>query len=130
MLTYHMEHRNSESRYYYIYKMIKKDIQEGKLKKGEKLPSKRALAEHLGVSLITVENAYQRLKGILRRGREAAIMSVRFMQCHACRNRTDSFICFRSRKNRLRGLGKKCLIFRIHCILRRFVLLLLLMEKS
>lgn len=62
MLTYNMEHRNSESRYYYIYKMIKKDIQEGNLKKGEKLPSKRALAEHLGVSLITVENAYQMLK--------------------------------------------------------------------
>lgn len=62
MLTYNMEHRNEESRYYYIYKMIKRDIQEGRLKKGEKLPSKRALAEHLGVSLITVENAYQMLK--------------------------------------------------------------------
>ena len=62
MLTYNMEHRDNESRYYYIYKMIKKDIQDGTLRKGEKLPSKRALAEHLGVSLITVENAYQMLK--------------------------------------------------------------------
>lgn len=62
MLTYNMDCRDGESRYYYIYKMIRKDIQDGKLKKGEKLPSKRALAEHLGVSLITVENAYLMLR--------------------------------------------------------------------
>jgi len=42
--------------------MIRRDIERGKLKKGEKLPSKRSLAEHLGISLITVENAYQMLK--------------------------------------------------------------------
>ena len=43
-------------------KCIRRDIERGKLKKGEKLPSKRSLAEHLGISLITVENAYQMLK--------------------------------------------------------------------
>jgi GntR family transcriptional regulator/MocR family aminotransferase len=42
--------------------MIRRDIELGNLKKNEKLPSKRSLAEHLGVSLITVENAYQMLK--------------------------------------------------------------------
>jgi GntR family transcriptional regulator/MocR family aminotransferase len=42
--------------------MIRRDIELGNLKKNEKLPSKRSLAEHLGVSLITVENAYQLLK--------------------------------------------------------------------
>lgn len=62
MLTYNMEQRNSEAKYYYIYKEIKKDILSGILKKNEKLPSKRSLAEHLGVSLITIENAYQMLK--------------------------------------------------------------------
>ncbi len=62
MLTYHIDHRDSEPKYYYIYKKIKKDILSGNLKEGEKLPSKRSLAEHLGVSLITVENAYQLLK--------------------------------------------------------------------
>jgi GntR family transcriptional regulator/MocR family aminotransferase len=41
---------------------MKEDILSGILKKGEKLPSKRTLAEHLGISLITVENAYQMLK--------------------------------------------------------------------
>ena len=62
MLTYNLEQRNDEPKYYYIYKMIRKDIEDGALKKGEKLPSKRSLAEHLGVSLITVENSYQMLK--------------------------------------------------------------------
>ena len=62
MLTYNLEQRNDEPKYYYIYKMIRKDIEDGALKKGEKLPSKRSLAEHLGISLITVENAYQMLK--------------------------------------------------------------------
>lgn len=62
MLTYNIDNRDSESKYYYIYKKIKKDILSGVLKEDEKLPSKRSLAEHLGVSLITVENAYQLLK--------------------------------------------------------------------
>ena len=62
MLTYNLEQRNDEPKYYYIYKMIRKDIEDGSLKKGEKLPSKRSLAEHLGVSLITVENSFQMLK--------------------------------------------------------------------
>lgn len=62
MLTYNLEQRSEEPKYYYIYKMIRRDIQLGNLKKNEKLPSKRNLAEHLGVSLITVENAYQMLK--------------------------------------------------------------------
>lgn len=62
MLTYNIMHRGDEPRYYYIYKMIKRDIQTGILQKGERLPSKRALAEHLGVSVITIENAYQMLR--------------------------------------------------------------------
>lgn len=62
MLTYNMESRDGSSKYYYIYQMIRKDIENGILVKNQKLPSKRSLAEHLGVSLITVENAYQMLK--------------------------------------------------------------------
>lgn len=62
MLTYNLTQRKDEPKYYYIYKSIRKDIEGGTLKKGEKLPSKRSLAEHLGVSLITIENAYQMLK--------------------------------------------------------------------
>ena len=62
MLTYAMNQRDDKSKYMYLYSAIKEDILLGTLKKNEKLPSKRSLAEHLGVSLITVENAYQMLK--------------------------------------------------------------------
>ena len=62
MLTYAMNQRDEKSKYYYLYSAIKDDILSGTLKKNEKLPSKRSLAEHLGVSLITVETAYQMLK--------------------------------------------------------------------
>ena len=62
MLTYSMNQRDDKSKYYYLYSAIKEDILSGIIKKNEKLPSKRALAEHLGVSLITVETAYQMLK--------------------------------------------------------------------
>ena len=62
MLTYAMSQRDEKSKYYYLYSAIKEDILSGTLKKNEKLPSKRSLAEHLGISLITVETAYQMLK--------------------------------------------------------------------
>ena len=62
MLTYPMNQRDEKSKYYFLYKSIKEDILTGVLKKNERLPSKRSLAEHLGVSLITVETAYQMLK--------------------------------------------------------------------
>ena len=62
MLTYPMNQRDEKSKYYYLYTAIKEDILSGTLKKNEKLPSKRSLAEHLGISLITVETAYQMLK--------------------------------------------------------------------
>lgn len=62
MLTYGMNQRDDKSKYYYLYSSIKEDILSGTIKKNEKLPSKRSLAEHLGVSLITVETAYQMLK--------------------------------------------------------------------
>lgn len=44
-----------------LYRHIVARIRAGDLREGEKLPSKRALAEHLGVSLTTVERAYSLL---------------------------------------------------------------------
>lgn len=53
---------NEEKPYYIqIYQYIAEQTNEGFLKGGEKLPSKRALALHLGVSVNTVVNAYNLL---------------------------------------------------------------------
>ncbi len=63
MLSYDLDQRGSESRYEYLYRCIRDDIVAGKIEAGERLPSKRALAAHLGVGLVTVENAYAQLVG-------------------------------------------------------------------
>lgn len=61
MLTYNLDNLQGESMYAHLYSCIKKDITQKRLQAGEKLPSKRTLAKNLGVSLITVENAYAQL---------------------------------------------------------------------
>ena len=61
MLTYSFEDKGSDSLYESLYKQIRQDILNYKLSPDEKLPSKRALAKHLNVSTITVENAYLQL---------------------------------------------------------------------
>ncbi len=61
MLTYNMENRGASSKFEYLYTLIKADIRAGRLRPGERMPSKRGLAEHLGVSVITVESAYAQL---------------------------------------------------------------------
>lgn len=62
MLTYSFEGRGDESLYEYLYKCIKNDILKGRLKPDEKLPSKRAFAAQMNVSVITVENSYAQLQ--------------------------------------------------------------------
>ena len=61
MLTYSLENTNGLPIYKYLYECIKRDILLGTLQAGEKLPSKRRFAEHLKISIITVENAYAQL---------------------------------------------------------------------
>lgn len=58
MLTYQLENKN---KYWSLYSRIRGDILSGKLSGGERLPSKRALAENLCVSVITVQTAYEQL---------------------------------------------------------------------
>ncbi|HIY21975.1 MAG TPA: PLP-dependent aminotransferase family protein [Candidatus Flavonifractor merdigallinarum] len=62
MLTYDLEARGGLSLYDYLTRCIKGDILAGTLRPGEKLPSKRALARHLEVSVSTVETAYAQLE--------------------------------------------------------------------
>ena len=85
MLTYNFSNIGSDSLYEYLYKCIKNDILLGNIRPGEKLPSKRTFAKNLGISVITVENAYAQLvaEGYLysmpKRGFYAASCS-RFLQ--------------------------------------------------
>lgn len=61
MLTYFFNDIGSDSLYEHLYKCIKKDIEQGRLSANERLPSKRAFAKNLGISTITIENAYAKL---------------------------------------------------------------------
>ena len=55
--------RNADNKCLYerLYEEIKQDILHGRLADGARLPSKRAQAERLGISVVTVENAYAQL---------------------------------------------------------------------
>ncbi len=68
MLTYSLKKAPGLPLYECLYRLLRGDIRSGALAPGEKLPSKRALAENLKVSTITVEAAYQKLlaEGYLR----------------------------------------------------------------
>ena len=61
MLTYELKKSPGVPLYEALYRCIRGDILSGTLQPGEKLPSKRALAQHLEVSKITVETAYNQL---------------------------------------------------------------------
>lgn len=61
MLTYKFDKTRSDYLYEQLYNFIKNDILNGVLSANEKLPSKRSLAQHNNISVITVENAYGQL---------------------------------------------------------------------
>ena len=52
---------SGKNKYYTLYENLRRDILRGKLKSGEKLPSKRTLAAELGVSVVTVQTAFDQL---------------------------------------------------------------------
>ncbi|NLC93573.1 MAG: winged helix-turn-helix transcriptional regulator, partial [Treponema sp.] len=62
MLTYSFDSIGNKKIYIYLYECIKNDITNNKLKSGDKLPSKRAFAANLGISIVTVESAYVQLQ--------------------------------------------------------------------
>ena len=67
-ITFPLLTSGGEPYYLQLYRHILKEIQKGGLQAGEKLPSKRTLAQHLSVSVNTVDAAYQMLttEGYLR----------------------------------------------------------------
>ena len=62
MLTYYLSTYKNLPLYEALYDCIRQDILNGTLSEGERLPSKRALAKHLNISITTVEHAYQKLE--------------------------------------------------------------------
>lgn len=61
MITYSFTDIGSETLYQHLYHCLKSDIVAGNLKENDRLPSKRSFAKNLGISVITVENAYAQL---------------------------------------------------------------------
>ena len=61
MLNYTPSPAKGVPLYQGLYRCIREDILSGRLKADAKLPSKRSLAQHMKVSVITVENAYAQL---------------------------------------------------------------------
>ena len=59
--TYTLSRTSRQPLYEQLYRAIRQDILSGALAGGDKLPSKRALAEHLNVGKVTVETAYAQL---------------------------------------------------------------------
>lgn len=61
MLVYDLNEKGKKSKYEYLYQCLKNDILSGKLAEGQKMPSKRQLAEANHISVRTVMNAYEQL---------------------------------------------------------------------
>lgn len=61
MLTYELKKTPALPLYEALYRCIREDILSGRLPGDSKLPSKRALAQNLEISKITVEGAYNQL---------------------------------------------------------------------
>lgn len=60
-LTINLQTRSEVPLYEQIYQYMKREIQEGRIASGDKLPSSRSLSRHLEVSRSTVELAYEQL---------------------------------------------------------------------
>ena len=57
-MRYVIEKHGAESAYWQLYTQLRREILSGEIPRGLRLPSKRLLAEELGISVITVEHAY------------------------------------------------------------------------
>jgi DNA-binding transcriptional regulator YhcF (GntR family) len=61
MLSYSLSEKSKTPLYEQLYQLIRDDILENRLEADSILPSKRNLAEHLSISVMTVENTYNQL---------------------------------------------------------------------
>lgn len=61
MFTYILDAKSKTPIYEQLYNNIKRDILNKTIQNGDRLPSKRKLATHLKISVLTVETAYEQL---------------------------------------------------------------------
>lgn len=61
MFTFNLDSNKKIPLYEQLYICIRNELETGGIKFGEKLPSKRELASHLKISVVTVESAYSQL---------------------------------------------------------------------
>ena len=80
-MRYSIDHEQKKPAYLQLYEQLREDIVAGVWREGEKLPSKRLLAQECGISVITVEHALEILCD----------------EGYACaRERSGCFVCYRS----------------------------------
>lgn len=58
-MNYHISRENNKPAYLQLYECLKHDIVTGVFSYGAKMPSKRTLSEDTGISVITVQHAYE-----------------------------------------------------------------------
>lgn len=61
MFTFYIDRKSNVPIYVQLYQFIRSQIEDGTIKANDKLPSKRKLSNHLEISQITVDSAYQQL---------------------------------------------------------------------
>lgn len=78
----YLDPKNSKAAYLQLYELLRKEIVNGVYPTGSKLPSKRLLAEESGVSVITVEHAYN------------ILAEEGYIEAH---QRSGYYVCYRAR---------------------------------
>ena len=61
MVSVEIDYNSGRSLYVQLYDYLKREITEGRIETGERLPSLRAMADEAGVSVTTVKMAYEQL---------------------------------------------------------------------
>ena len=61
MISFEFDNNSAKSLYVQLYEHLKREISEGRISTGERLPSLRVMADSLGISVTTVKLAYDQL---------------------------------------------------------------------
>lgn len=61
MISFEFDNNSAKSLYVQLYEHLKRELSEGRISTGERLPSLRGMADSLGISVTTVKLAYDQL---------------------------------------------------------------------